>query len=41
GKELPRWVLIGKAFEHQTHTRGQTVAYLRLKGVKPPPEMLF
>ncbi|HVW14312.1 MAG TPA: DinB family protein [Mucilaginibacter sp.] len=41
GKDLPRWVLIGKAFEHQTHTRAQTVAYLRLKGVKPPPEMLF
>jgi len=41
GKELPRSVLIGKAFEHQTHTRGQTVAYLRLKGFTPPPEMLF
>jgi uncharacterized damage-inducible protein DinB len=41
GKDLPRAVLIGKAFEHQTHTRGQTVAYLRLKGVTPPGEMLF
>jgi uncharacterized damage-inducible protein DinB len=41
GKTLPRGVLIGKAFEHQTHTRGQTVAYLRLKGVTPPGEMLF
>jgi uncharacterized damage-inducible protein DinB len=41
GKNLPRAVLIGKAFEHQTHTRGQTTVYLRLKGVKPPEEMLF
>jgi uncharacterized damage-inducible protein DinB len=24
--------LFGKAFEHQTHTRGQTAIYLRLKG---------
>src|SRR5262249_29159730 len=30
-----------KAFEHQTHHRGQTTIYLRLKGVKPPPEKLF
>ena len=30
-----------KAFEHQTHHRGQTTAYLRLKGVKPPAEKLF
>jgi uncharacterized damage-inducible protein DinB len=30
-----------KAFEHQTHHRGQTTIYLRLKGVKPPQEMLF
>jgi uncharacterized damage-inducible protein DinB len=41
GKELPKYVLINKAFEHQTHHRGQTVAYLRLKGATPPPEMLF
>jgi uncharacterized damage-inducible protein DinB len=31
----------GKAFEHQTHHRGQTTIYLRLKGVVPPGEMLF
>jgi uncharacterized damage-inducible protein DinB len=31
----------GKAFEHQTHHRGQTTIYLRLKGVTPPGEMLF
>ena len=30
-----------KLFEHQTHHRGQTTIYLRLKGVKPPPEKLF
>ena len=30
-----------KAFEHQTHHRGQTTIYLRLKGVEPPQEKLF
>ena len=30
-----------KAFEHQTHHRGQTTVYLRLKGVTPPGEKLF
>jgi uncharacterized damage-inducible protein DinB len=30
-----------KAFEHQTHHRGQTTIYLRMKGVKPPNEKLF
>ena len=30
-----------KAFEHQTHHRGQTTIYLRLKNVKPPQEKLF
>lgn len=33
------WVM--KAFEHQTHHRGQTTVYLRLKGVTPPNEKLF
>ena len=33
------WVL--KAFEHQTHHRGQTTIYIRLLGIKPPPEKLF
>ena len=33
--------LYGKAFEHQTHIRGQTAIYLRLKGVTPPAEQLF
>jgi DinB family len=30
-----------KAFEHQTHHRGQCVVYLRLSGIKPPAEKLF
>ena len=29
---------LNDAYEHQTHHRGQTVAYLRLKGMVPPPE---
>ena len=32
---------LNKAFEHQTHHRGQTTVYLRLKGIKPPNEKLF
>jgi uncharacterized damage-inducible protein DinB len=32
---------INKAFEHQTHHRGQCTIYLRMKGVAPPNEMLF
>ena len=32
---------LAKAFEHQTHHRGQTTIYLRLKGAKPPQEKLF
>ncbi len=41
GKTLAKATFITKAFEHQTHHRGQTVPYLRLKGVTPPGEMLF
>jgi uncharacterized damage-inducible protein DinB len=33
------WLL--KAFEHQTHHRGQCTVYLRLMGIKPPYEKLF
>lgn len=33
------WLM--KAFEHQTHHRGQTTVYLRLAGVRPPNEKLF
>ena|SRR5579859_3616056 len=32
---------LNKAFEHQTHHRGQTTVYLRLKGITPPKEKLF
>jgi uncharacterized damage-inducible protein DinB len=39
--ELTRSGMYGKAFEHQTHHRGQATIYLRLKGVTPPPEQLF
>jgi len=39
--EISNANLFGKAFEHQTHHRGQTTIYLRLKGVTPPGEMLF
>jgi uncharacterized damage-inducible protein DinB len=41
GQEYTREVGIGKAFEHQTHHRGQTTIYLRLKGITPPAEKLF
>ncbi|MGB8193676.1 MAG: DinB family protein [Chitinophagaceae bacterium] len=32
---------LNKAFEHQTHHRGQATIYLRMKGVTPPAEKLF
>jgi uncharacterized damage-inducible protein DinB len=41
GQKVTVSVLLAKAFEHQTHHRGQTTIYLRLKGVTPPAEMLF
>jgi len=33
------WLL--KAFEHQTHHRGQCTVYIRLVGLRPPAEKLF
>ena len=33
------WIM--KAFEHQTHERGQCTIYIRLQGIRPPAEMLF
>ena len=33
------WIM--KAFEHQTHHRGQTTIYIRLVGAHPPQERLF
>jgi uncharacterized damage-inducible protein DinB len=41
GRDLSRAAALDKGFEHQTHHRGQTTIYLRLKGVKPPAEKLF
>jgi uncharacterized damage-inducible protein DinB len=38
---LSREAMINKAFEHQTHHRGQTTQYLRSQGLTPPQEMLF
>src|SRR5688572_8175248 len=39
--DLSRGEAMEKAFEHQTHHRGQTTVYLRLKGITPPGEKLF
>ncbi len=41
GQDMSRGVALAKAFEHQTHHRGQTTIYIRLKGAKPPQEKLF
>lgn len=39
--DMTRELALGKVFEHQTHHRGQTTVYLRLKGITPPNEKLF
>lgn len=39
--EETRYVWLLKAFEHQTHQRGQTTIYIRLMGLHPPQEQLF
>ncbi len=39
--ESNRYVLMTKAFEHQTHHRGQATIYIRLQGIRPPGERLF
>jgi uncharacterized damage-inducible protein DinB len=39
--DVSRGAAMEKAFEHQTHHRGQTTVYLRLNGIKPPQEKLF
>lgn len=38
GMTIPRANVLTMGFEHQTHHRGQTTIYLRMKGVTPPPE---
>jgi hypothetical protein len=40
-QDIARNGIFGKAFDHQTHHRGQTTIYLRLKVVTPLGEMLF
>ena len=39
--DMSRGAAFEKAFEHQTHHRGQTTVYLRMSGVTPPNEKLF
>ncbi len=39
--DVKRGQVIDKAFEHQTHHRGQTTVYIRLAGATPPAEKLF
>jgi hypothetical protein len=39
--EETRFVWFLKAFEHQTHHRGQTTIYIRSVGIRPPQERLF
>ena len=39
--EETRFAIMNKAFEHQTHHRGQTTIYIRLQGIKPPQGKLF
>lgn len=39
--DMNRSTALDKVFEHQTHHRGQTTVYLRLKGITPPGEKLF
>lgn len=36
-----RLTWLQKAFEHQTHHRGQCTIYIRLMGIKPPNEQLY
>ena len=41
GSSATRFALMNKAFEHQSHHRGQTTIYIRMLGIKPPQERLF
>lgn len=38
---VPRWRALEGAHEHATWTLGQTIPYLRLNGVEPPPYVVF
>jgi len=39
--EETKFAIMNKAFEHQTHHRGQTTIYIREAGIRPPQERLF
>lgn len=39
--DLTKEQALSKAFEHQTHHRGQATVYIRLAGATPPQEKLF
>ena len=39
--EVPKAAAFSKAYEHQAHHRGQTVIYLRLKGIIPPDGAIY
>ena len=39
--DVSRGQVIDKAFEHQTHHRGQSTVYIRMAGATPPAEKLF
>ncbi|MGV3601963.1 MAG: DinB family protein [Dyadobacter fermentans] len=41
GMDMKAGTAFEKAFEHQTHHRGQTTPYIRMKGATPPKEKLF
>ncbi|MCE7065575.1 DinB family protein [Dyadobacter sp. CY326] len=41
GMDMKAGSALEKAFEHQTHHRGQSTVYIRLKGATPPNEKLF
>ncbi|MDW3651038.1 MAG: DinB family protein [Bacteroidia bacterium] len=39
--KISRQAWLNKAFEHQTHHRGQCAIYFRVKGIEPPKAKLF
>ena len=41
GFEATKFAFMEKAFEHQSHHRGQTTIYIRLLDITPPQEKLF
>lgn len=41
GKDVSKIVAVNRAFEHGAHHRGQATTYLKLQGIKPPPEKIL